>query len=119
MESWGMNEFGGHCQEEEKKLQLLDELQRIFATALDSLGGQKTPSKESAYLGWAVMSVNRAAEGFHVLRSKGRVAASKLLVRLPLEIVFYTTAVLNQPGIFYRKAFTEWKRETKLFARSE
>ncbi len=105
-----------HGPEEVQLLGLLSEVQHVLADALNSLGGKSPPTAESAYLGWSAVSVNRAAEGYLWLRESGRVAASKLLVRPALEATFSGTAVIKKPGLLFRKAYSEWEEDKKMFA---
>lgn len=105
-----------HGPEELKHLGLLREVQQILAKALNSLGGKSPPTAESAYLGWAAVSVNRAAESYLWLRDSGRVAGSKLLVRPALEATFAAIAVLKKDGFLFRKAYSEWEEDKKMFA---
>jgi hypothetical protein len=105
-----------HGPEELQLLELLSEVQRLLADALNSLGGKPPPTAESAYLGWAAVSVNRAAEGYLCLRESSRVAASKLLVRPALEATFSGTAVIKKNGFLFRKAYSEWEEDKKMFA---
>lgn len=106
-----------HGPQELKHLGLLREVQQILAHALNSLGGKSPPTAESAYLGWAAVSVNRAAEGYLWLRESGRVAASKLMVRPTLEATFAAIAVLKKHGFLFRKAYSEWEEDKKMFAK--
>ncbi|HZM03970.1 MAG TPA: DUF5677 domain-containing protein [Candidatus Saccharimonadales bacterium] len=80
--------------------------------------GDKSPATaEAAYLGWGAVSVNRAAEGYLWLRESGRVAASKLLVRPALEATFSAIAVIKKHGFLFRKAYSEWEEDKKMFVR--
>lgn len=105
-----------HGAEEIEQLSLLRALQEILARALDSLAGKLPTTPESAYLGWAAVSVNRAADGFLCLRDSRRVAASKLLVRPALEATFAAIAVLKKDGFLFRQAYSEWEEDKKMCA---
>jgi len=105
-----------HGPEEAELLALLTQVQNVLADAIKSLGGESPPSPESFYLGWAAVSVNRAAEAYLWLRESGRVAASKLLVRPALEATFSGAAVIKKHGFLFRKAYSEWEEEKKMFA---
>src|SRR5688572_10339396 len=97
-----------HGLEERRDLQLLKEVQRVMSDALNSLAGHSHKTKEEAYVWWASVAVNRAAEGFHCLRESGRADASKLLVRPTIELVFAAEAVIRQRGFWFSKAYSEW-----------
>ncbi len=105
-----------HSSKEVELLALLKDVQRVLSDALNSLGGKSPPKPGSAYLGWAAVSVNRAAGGYLWLRESGRVAASKFLIRPALEATFSGTAVMNKRGFLFRKAYSEWEEEKKMFA---
>ncbi len=104
-----------HGPKEIQLLALLKDVQGLLAAALNSMAGKSTEA-EASYLGWASVSVNRAAEGYLWLRESGRVAASKLLVRPVLEATFSATAVVKKPGFLFRKLYTEWEEDQKMFA---
>lgn len=63
------------------------------------------------------MSVNRAAEGYLSLRDSGRVAASKLLIRPAIEGTFSGIAAIKRKDFLFRKAYSEWDEDRKLFAK--
>src|ERR1043165_2200420 len=105
-----------HGAEEVQLIGLLRDVQRALADALDSMGGKSLPPGSPTYLAWAAVSVNRAAEGYLWLRESGRVAASKLLIRPALEATFFGVAVVNKPGFFFRKVYSEWEEDKKMFA---
>jgi len=98
-------------------LGLLKELQPIFVNALNSLGGKKPSDAGSAYLGRVAVTVNRAADGYLWLRESGRMDASKLLIRPALEAVFCGTAAMKNKEFLFRKAYSEWEEDNKLFAK--
>jgi Family of unknown function (DUF5677) len=98
-------------------LKLLKVLQPIFVKALNSLGGKKPPNAGSSYLGRIAKTVNRASDGYLLLREAGRMDASKLLIRPALEAVFCGTAALKDNEFPFRKAYSEWKEDKKLFAK--
>ncbi|MBM3822906.1 MAG: hypothetical protein FJ404_08500 [Verrucomicrobia bacterium] len=105
-----------HGPDELRHLELLREAQQLLADALNSLGGKTPATAEAAYLGWAAVHVNRAAEGYLWLRDSCRVAASKLLVRPALEATFAGIAVIKNPSLLFRKAYSEWEEDKKMFA---
>jgi len=98
-------------------LEFLKELQPVFIKALNSLGGKKPSDWGSSYLGRVAVTVNRAGDGYLWLRESGRMDASKLLVRPALEAVFCGTAVMKNKGFLFRKAYSEWEEDKKLFAK--
>src|SRR4030095_15993168 len=108
-----------HCPEESGLLCVLKDLQNLLAAAVDSLGGVNPPSREAGYLGWAAAHLNRTIEGYVWLREPGRVCASKLMVRPMVETVLYALAVMKGKGFLFRKAFTEWDEEGKLYGRDK
>ena len=106
-----------HSPEEAKLLELLKEFQQVLADAINSLDEKAPPpaTAECAYLQWAAVAVNRASEGYLRLREAYRVNASKLLIRPMIEAVFAGTAVMKKPGFLWRKAYSEWEEELKMF----
>ena len=108
-----------HGPEEVQLLALLREVQQVLADALNSLDSTSRPPIDVAYLGWTAVSVNQAAEGYLWLRDSGRVAASKLLVRPALEAVFSGIAAVKDHRFLFRKAYSEWGEEKKMFANDQ
>ena len=106
-----------HGAEEIGHLGLLRDVQQLLAHALNALGGRSPATAEAAYLEKAAVNVNRAAEGYLWLRESCRVAASKLLVRPALEATFSAVAVVKRPGFLFRKAYSEWEEDKKMFVR--
>jgi hypothetical protein len=98
-------------------LKLLKELQPILVNALNSLAGKKPANLSSSYLGRIAVTVNRASDGYLLLRESGRMDASKLLIRPALEAVFCGTAAVKNKDFPFRKAYSEWDEDKKLFAR--
>jgi hypothetical protein len=103
-----------HGREEANLLALLREVQQLLARALDSLAGKTSTGKESGYLAWAAVAINRAADGYMCLRDSGRVDASKVLVRPAVEALFNGGAMVKDSGFFFRKAYSEWLEDVKL-----
>ena len=99
-------------------LKLLKELQPILVKAMDSLAGKKPANLSSSYLGRIAVTINRASDGYLLLREAGRMDASKLLIRPALEAVFCGTAAIKNKEFPFRKAYSEWEEDKKLFARS-
>ena len=106
-----------HGAEEIRHLGLLRDVQQLLAHALFSLGDKSPATAEAAYLGWAAVAVNRAAEGYLWLRESYKVDASKLLVRPALEATFSAIAVIKKHGFLFRKAYSEWEEDKKLFVK--
>jgi hypothetical protein len=104
-----------HGPKELQLLALLADVQRLLAEALNSMAGKSTEA-ETSYLMWASVSVNRAAEGYLFLRESGRVNASKLLVRPALEATFSAAAAIKKPGFLFRKLYSEWEEDQKMFS---
>jgi hypothetical protein len=98
-------------------LKLLKELQPTLVNALNSLAGKKPANLSSSYLGRIAVTVNRASDGYLLLRESGRMDASKLLIRPALEAVFCGTAAVKNKEFPFRKAYSEWDEDKKLFAR--
>jgi hypothetical protein len=98
-------------------IKLLKELQPIIVKALDSLAGKKPANAGAKYLGVIAKTVNRASDGYLLLRESGRVDASKLLVRPALEAVFCGIAAAKNKEFLFRKAYSEWEEHKKLFAK--
>jgi hypothetical protein len=98
-------------------LKLLKELQPIIVKAINSLGGKKPPNAGSNYLGIIANTVNRASDGYLVLRESARMDASKLLIRPALEAVFCGIAAVSNKEFLFRKAYSEWGEHKKLFSR--
>lgn len=98
-------------------LKLLEELQQILVNAINSLGGKTPAEAGSSYLGRIVVTVNRASDGYLWLRKSGRMDASKFLVRPALEAVFCGAASMKDNRFLFRKAYSEWEEDKKLFAK--
>jgi hypothetical protein len=106
-----------HSPEEAQKLKILQELLKDLCVAINSLD-EKAPPPESAaaaYMQYVAVAINRAADGFLVLRLAHRVAASKLLIRPALEALIAGAAIANQPDLLSRKARSEWEEEIRMF----
>jgi hypothetical protein len=81
-------------------------MQQQLTDAINSLGDDAPPPKSAeCMLQWVAFSVNRAADGYLLLRQAQRVDTSKLLVRPMLETVFSRTAVMKKPGRGGRRTF--------------
>jgi hypothetical protein len=99
-------------------LHLLKELIPILSKALNSLGVKKPANAGANYLGRIAIIVSRAADGYLLLRESGRMDASKLLIRPALEAVFCGTAAVKNKEFLFRKAYSEWEEDNKLFAKN-
>ena len=108
-----------HCDEEMRLLGLLTEVQQMLAEALNSLGGTTPKSLEAKYITQCSRAVNQAAEGYLILRRIGLVAASKIMVRTMIEAMFVAGAAASDKSFIFRKAFSEWKDDNKLFVRDD
>jgi len=97
-------------------LEFLKELQPIQINALNSLGGKKPVDFNSSYLGRVAVTVNRTSDGYLWLRESGRMDASKFLIRPTLEAVFCGTAAMANKDFLFRKAYSEWVEDKKLFS---
>jgi hypothetical protein len=104
-----------HSAKEIELLELLKKVQKILTDALNSLSGKSPATPEIHYLSWTAVFVNRSADGYLHLWKSGRVDASKLLVRPALEATFSGIAAIKQPGFLFRKAYSEWLEDKKLF----
>jgi hypothetical protein len=113
---WNMEP--GHGPEELNNLALLRVLQRLLKAALDSLGNKTGATPQTHYLAWAANSVNVAADAYLYLRESCRVPASKVLLRLPLEAVFATLAVMQNPRYLFFKAYSEIENDIRLVAQN-
>ena len=67
-------------------------------------------------LGRIAVTVNRASDGYLWLRESGRMDASKFQIRPALEAVFCGTAAMMNRDFLFRKAYSEWVEDKKLFA---
>ncbi len=108
-----MSQIHSHSPEEVQLLALLREVQSVLSNALNSLDSNSFAKPETRYLGWAAVTVNRAADGYLMLRESYRVDASKLLIRPILEAFFSAAAVMKKRGFLFRKTYTEILEEKK------
>jgi hypothetical protein len=100
-------------EDEQRSLQLLTDLRTELGEALNSLGGKQSRGLLDNYYFYASVYMNRAAEGFLFVREAGRVDASKLLVRPPIEVMFRIQALRRKPDVLYRIAYSEHLEEQK------
>lgn len=108
-----------HCEEEMRLLLLLKKVQPMLAEALNSLGGTTPESLEAKYIVECSRAVNQAADGYLVLRRIGAIAASKILVRTMIEAMFVAGAAAADKSFIFRKAYSEWNDDNKLFVRDD
>jgi hypothetical protein len=86
---------------------LLSDLVAELEPAINSLGDRVTKGVEEMYCFHAARYINKAVDGFVVLRQNDRVDYAKLLVRPALETMLRLKAVQAQPPLFYRIMFTD------------
>lgn len=100
---------------EAEPLQLLTDLETECTQALNSLAGKVPQSITDRYYLYAGKHIQRAVDGYLVLRREGRIDASKLLVRPAIEAMFRVQALRTKPEIFYRFAYSERLEDHKWF----
>jgi hypothetical protein len=98
---------------ETRSLELVCEIQTQLAAALNSLAGRKHRGLEDVFPVYCASHVNRAVEGYILLRRQFRLEASRLLIRPTIEATIKMLAVRNQPDLLYRIAYSEWLEEKK------
>ena len=96
-------------------LELLADLQKELQGALNSLGGQLPKAITDRYYLNAGAYINKAADGYLMLRTAGRVDASKLLIRPAIEMMIRTEALRRQPDLFYQIGYTESQDDKRWF----
>lgn len=102
---------------EEQAIELVEDIQKELASALNSLGGRKSSGIHDHYFVHGAGHVNSAADGFIRLRREGRVDASKLLVRPVIEILFRIEAVRRTPEMLFQIAYSERLEDERWFSR--
>lgn len=100
---------------ETEPLILLGDLQNELAASLKSLAGKKPQRIGDRYHVTAGGYINRSAEGYLLLRTNGRIDASKLLIRPAIEAVFRIQALRTKPDLLYHIAWTERLEDNKWF----
>src|SRR3981081_1013085 len=103
---------------EQESVALISEIRNALCDAITSQEGKPHPAYSFSYLYYSAGYVNRAADGFVVLRENGRIDASKLLVRPAIEAMFRMTAVSQKPELFYRIAYNEHEENLKWLRRA-
>jgi hypothetical protein len=96
-------------------LEILKDLLTELKAALNSLGGQESQAITDHYHLHAGAYVHRAADGYLVLRTKGRMDASKLLIRPAVETMIRIQALRKQPELLYRIAYAESEEDKRWF----
>jgi hypothetical protein len=100
---------------ESELISLLGDLQTELATALNSLAGKYPRAIGDRYHLNAGGYINRAAEGYLLLRTRGRIDASKLLIRPAIEAMIRVQALRNKPELLYDIAYSEALEDKKWF----
>lgn len=96
-----------------RSLKLVCEIQEELAAALNSLGGKKHRGLEDQFPFYCASHINRAVEGYVLLRQQFRLDASRLLIRPAIEAAIKILAVRNQPDLLYRIAYSERLEDKK------
>jgi hypothetical protein len=102
------NNFAG------QSLQLVSEIQQELAKGLDSLGGKTHRGLEDQFPFYSASHINRAVEGYVLLRQQLRLEASRLLIRPAIEAAIKILAVRKQPELLYQIAYSERLEDQKL-----
>lgn len=97
-----------------KSLQLVSRVQQELAKALDSLGGKKHQGLQDQFPFYSASHINRAVEGYVLLRQQSRLDASRLLIRPTIEAAIKILAVRKQPELLYQIAYSERLEDQKL-----
>jgi hypothetical protein len=104
---------------ETMSLKLLCDMCNELSRAVNSLGDKASEGLFDNFNFHSAEYVNQAVEGFIFLRqapSPSRVAASKLLIRPVIEIMFRLVAIQKRPELLYRIAYWESEEDWKWFA---
>lgn len=96
-------------------IDLLSDLQRELADALNSLGGKAPKVIADRYFVGAASYIHKAVDGYLVLRKEGRIDSSKLLIRSAIEAMIRVQALRAKPEIFYQIAYSERIEDHKWF----
>ncbi len=96
-------------------LDLLSVLEAELTHSLNSLGGKTPKVIGDRYFVEAASYIHRAVDGYLVLRKKGRIDSSKLLVRSAIEAMIRIQALRAKPEIFYQIAYSERIEDHKWF----
>ena len=98
---------------EAKSLQLVSDMQLQLAAALKSLTGKQHKGLEDVFPVYSAGHINRALDGYVLLRKAGRIDSSKLLIRPALEATIKILAVRKQPELLYQIAYSERLEDQK------
>jgi hypothetical protein len=98
---------------EARSLQLVADTQLQLAATLNSLTGKQHQGLQDVFPIYSAGHVNRAADGYVLLRKAGRIDSSKLLIRPALEATIKILAVRKQPELLYRIAYSERLEDQK------
>jgi hypothetical protein len=103
---------------EAKSLNLLCDMCNGLSRAVNSLGRKVAQGLLDNFNFYSATYVNHAVEGFIFLRqaTPPRIAASKLLIRPVIEIMFRLEAIQKEPELLYRIAYWESEEDWKWFA---
>jgi hypothetical protein len=94
-------------------LKLLADLHTELSATLNSLSGKQPQAVGDRYHLYAAAYINRAAEGYWLLRTEGRVDASKLLLRPAIEAMVRIQALRKNPELLFNIAWTERLEDRK------
>ena len=93
-----------------RSMELLCDMQGEACPCAELLGRKGQQGASGELLRWySARYINRAAEGYTVLRKASMTDASKLLIRPAIEAMIRAMAVQKQPDFLYRIAYTERK----------
>jgi hypothetical protein len=99
---------------ERQSLQLVADIQREIAEGFNTLGGKPHRGLEYQFPFYSASHINRAIEGYVLLRQQLRLDASRLLIRPAIEAAIKILAVRNEPALLYRIAYSEHLEDRKL-----
>lgn len=94
-------------------LSLVADMQHELAAALESLTRKRHEGLQDVFPIMSAGHINRALDGYILLRKAGRIDASKLLIRPALEAAIKILAVKEQPVLLYRIAYSERLEDQK------
>src|SRR5437870_5415950 len=94
-------------------LELVADMQVELASALKSLAGKQHQGLQDVFPTMSAGHINRALDGYVLLRKASRIDASKLLIRPALESAIKILAVKKQPDLLYRIAYSERLEDQK------
>jgi hypothetical protein len=94
---------------EKRSQQLLDDCRDELGKAIDYFGGKLPTSRAQLYVFYFTVHVQRAVEGYLILRRGDLIEASKHMIRTCIEATFRIFAVLRQPDTLFRIAYMEYR----------